>query len=56
VPNLLLVPIYLPPEPPMLAPLVERLRGWEGERVLFVAPTRGDAARLRELLAEYEGV
>jgi transcription-repair coupling factor (superfamily II helicase) len=39
---------------PSLAPLVERLRGWEGERVLFIAPTRGDAARLRELLAHYD--
>jgi len=39
---------------PSLAPLVERLRGWEGERVLFVAPTRGDATRLRELLAHYD--
>jgi len=39
---------------PSLAPLVERLRGWEGERVFFVAPTRGDAARLRELLGHYD--
>jgi transcription-repair coupling factor (superfamily II helicase) len=39
---------------PSLAPLVERLRGWEGERVFFIAPTRGDAVRLRELLAHYE--
>ncbi|MBI2367982.1 MAG: transcription-repair coupling factor [Deltaproteobacteria bacterium] len=39
---------------PSLAPLVERLRGWEGERVFFVAPTRGDATRLRELLAHYD--
>jgi transcription-repair coupling factor (superfamily II helicase) len=39
---------------PSLAPLVERLRGWEGERVFFVAPTRGDAGRLRELLAHYD--
>jgi transcription-repair coupling factor (superfamily II helicase) len=39
---------------PSLAPLVERLHGWEGERVFFVAPTRGDATRLRELLAHYD--
>src|SRR6185503_2812159 len=37
-----------------LAPLVERLRGWHAERVVFVAPTRGDAARLGELLGHYD--
>ena len=37
-----------------LAPLVERLRGWQRERVFFVAPTKGDAVRLRELLASYD--
>ena len=26
-----------------LAPLVERLKGWQSERVFFVAPTKGDA-------------
>ena len=35
-----------------LAPLVERLKGWQSERVFFVAPTKGDAMRLRELLAQ----
>ncbi len=39
---------------PSLAPLAERLKEWEGERVFFVAPTQGDAIRLRELLAHYE--
>jgi transcription-repair coupling factor (superfamily II helicase) len=37
-----------------LAPLVERLKGWQRERVFFVAPTKGDAVRLRELLASYD--
>ena len=37
-----------------LAPLVERLRSWQGERVFFVAPTQGDAVRLRELLGSYD--
>ena len=37
-----------------LAPLVERLKGWQSERVFFVAPTKGDAMRLRELLASYD--
>src|SRR5918993_1442973 len=37
-----------------LAPLVERLGTWEGQTVIFVAPTRGDAGRLRELLGHYE--
>ena len=37
-----------------LAPLIDRLKGWQGERVIFVAPTKGDAARLRELLANYD--
>ena len=39
---------------PSLAPLIERLRAWEGHKVMFVAPTRGDAGRLRELLGHYE--
>ncbi|MGH7827865.1 MAG: transcription-repair coupling factor [Candidatus Binatia bacterium] len=39
---------------PSLAPLVERLKTWEGERVFFIAPTRADAGRLAELLAHYE--
>jgi transcription-repair coupling factor (superfamily II helicase) len=37
-----------------LAPLAERLKSWHTERVVFVAPTRGDAARLGELLAHYD--
>ena len=37
-----------------LAPLVQRLKGWQSERVFFVAPTKGDAMRLRELLASYD--
>ena len=36
-----------------LAPLVERLKSWQGEKVIFVAPTPADAARLRELLSNY---
>jgi transcription-repair coupling factor (superfamily II helicase) len=39
---------------PSLAPLIERLRVWARQRVLLVAPTRGDAGRLRELLGHYE--
>jgi transcription-repair coupling factor (superfamily II helicase) len=37
-----------------LTPLVERLKTWEGEKVVMVAPTQGDAARLRELLGHYD--
>jgi transcription-repair coupling factor (superfamily II helicase) len=37
-----------------LAPLVERLKGWRGEQVFFVAPTQGDAVRLRELFGNYD--
>jgi transcription-repair coupling factor (superfamily II helicase) len=37
-----------------LAPLVQRLKGWRSERVFFVAPTKGDAIRLRELLGSYD--
>jgi transcription-repair coupling factor (superfamily II helicase) len=36
-----------------LAPLVERLRAWQSERVFFVAPTKADATRLRDLLESY---
>jgi transcription-repair coupling factor (superfamily II helicase) len=39
---------------PSLAPLVERLGRWQDQKVVFVAPTRGDAGRLRELLGHYE--
>src|SRR5690606_31691878 len=37
-----------------LAPLAERLKSWRAEKVVFVAPTRGDAARLGELLSHYD--
>jgi transcription-repair coupling factor (superfamily II helicase) len=37
-----------------LAPLVERLKTWRNERVFFVAPTRADAIRLKELLGNYD--
>ena len=37
-----------------LAPLVEKLKGWQSERVIFVAPTKGDATRLRELLGNHD--
>jgi transcription-repair coupling factor (superfamily II helicase) len=33
--------------------LVEHLKAWEKQRVVFVAPTKADATRLRELLANY---
>jgi len=39
---------------PSLAPLASRLREWSEERVFFVAPTPGDAGRLKELLGHYE--
>ena len=39
---------------PSLAPLVTRLKEWGEEAVFFVAPTKGDATRLKELLAHYE--
>ena len=37
-----------------LAPLVEKLKGWQNEKVIFVAPTKGDAVRLRELLDNHQ--
>ena len=37
-----------------LAQLAERLKSWRRERMFFVAPTKGDAIRLRELLASYD--
>ena len=37
-----------------LAPLLDRLKTWQGERVIFVAPTKGDAGRLNELLSHYD--
>lgn len=39
---------------PSLAPLVSRLKEWGEEKIFFVAPTSGDAGRLKELLAHYE--
>jgi transcription-repair coupling factor (superfamily II helicase) len=38
---------------PSLAPLVERFKTWAAERVIFVAPTRGDSTRLMELFQNY---
>ena len=37
-----------------LAPLADRLRAWQSERVFFITPTQNDAVRLRELLAGYD--
>ena len=37
-----------------LGPLVERLKTWQTEKVIFIAPTRGDAGRLAELLSHYD--
>src|SRR4029434_7738211 len=37
-----------------LALLVEKLRAWDQEKVIFTAPTKGDATRLRELLGNYD--
>ena len=37
-----------------LAPLLDRLKTWQAERVIFVAPTKGDAGRLNELLSHYD--
>lgn len=39
---------------PTLAPLAERLKSWQHERVFLVAPTRGDAVRLGDLLSHYD--
>jgi len=36
-----------------LAPLVARLKSWQGEKIILVAPTKGDASRLQELLANH---
>jgi transcription-repair coupling factor (superfamily II helicase) len=36
-----------------LAPLVDRLKAWGGEQVIFVAPTLGDSTRLKELFRNY---
>jgi transcription-repair coupling factor (superfamily II helicase) len=43
----------LPGKEASLAPLAERLKTWRTEKVVFVAPTTTDAARLRELLSHY---
>ena len=37
-----------------LAPLVDRLKTWRGEKIIFAAPTRADAGRLAELLGHYD--
>jgi transcription-repair coupling factor (superfamily II helicase) len=37
-----------------LASLVERIKGWQAEKLVFVAPTKSDAVRLRDLLAGYD--
>jgi transcription-repair coupling factor (superfamily II helicase) len=37
-----------------LKPLVEQFKTWETEKIIFVAPTKSDAARLRELLSNYD--
>jgi len=36
-----------------LTPLVERLKGWQGEKIVLVAPTQGDAVRLQDLLGNH---
>ena len=38
---------------PTLLPLVEHLKAWDKERVIFVAPTKADATRLSDLLSNY---
>lgn len=38
-----------------LAPLADRIKGWQRERVYFAVPTRGDAGKLRDLLS-YHGL
>jgi transcription-repair coupling factor (superfamily II helicase) len=38
---------------PTLLPLVEHFKAWEKQRVIFVAPTKADGTRLRELLVNY---
>jgi transcription-repair coupling factor (superfamily II helicase) len=39
---------------PSLAPLAERLKEWKGERVFFIAPSRPEANRLKDLIAHYD--
>ncbi len=37
-----------------LVPLINHLKNWQQERVVFVAPTEGEATRIQSLLAHYE--
>jgi transcription-repair coupling factor (superfamily II helicase) len=37
-----------------LKPLVEQFKTWKTDKIIFVAPTKGDATRLRELLSNYD--
>jgi transcription-repair coupling factor (superfamily II helicase) len=37
-----------------LLPLVERIKKWHSEKLVFVAPTKSDASRLRDLLAGHD--
>ncbi len=39
---------------PSLAPFVARLKEWQAENIFLVAPTRGEATRLKELMAHYD--
>jgi transcription-repair coupling factor (superfamily II helicase) len=39
---------------PALLPLLEQIKNWHAEKLLFVAPTKADATRLRDLLADYD--
>ena len=39
---------------PSLAPLAARIKKWTNERIFIVAPTRSEAARLKDLLVHYE--
>ena len=39
---------------PSLLPLVERIKSWQTEKLVFIAPTKSDAIRLRELLGSYD--
>jgi transcription-repair coupling factor (superfamily II helicase) len=45
---------FRPGAEPSLAPLAERLKEWRGERVFFVAPSRLEATRLKDLIAHYD--
>jgi transcription-repair coupling factor (superfamily II helicase) len=39
---------------PSLAPLAARIKKWTDERIFIVAPTRSEAARLKDLLVHYD--